>query len=81
LWTSISVVLSEAVILWTEQYAYTLPPRLALTVRGRHGCRSHVLQTIAPRQLPGDLSQETRALATGLEGFLRRLKQHRGALC
>jgi hypothetical protein len=65
-----------------ERHTYTLPPRRASAVRGRHGSRSHIPQSIAFRRLSGGLSRLTGALAMGLEGHQRqRLEEHRCSLC
>jgi hypothetical protein len=40
-----------------ERHTYIVPSHRASSVRGRHGCRNHVLQSIALRRLSGGLSR------------------------
>jgi hypothetical protein len=62
------------------RHAHALPPRRVSDVSGWHGYTSPVPQSTASLQVSRDLSQQTRALATGLEDCYQPLNEHRSAL-
>ena len=63
-----------------QRHAHAIATRRASPLRGRYGHHSHVPQTDAASQLPGNLSQQPSTVTDGMENRNKRLQELRDHL-
>ena len=63
-----------------QRHAYAIPPRRAGSLRGRHCFHCHDLLASSAPQLPGGLSQRSKAVSDRMEDIYQRLEEHRDVL-